>query len=140
MEVRLSIPIAKRSWQLDGIATDQLCAAIRRSPIICPPRWASRPLIKNGCITIVDSNWMITFFVYGKKYYRNQPDDVDIVHGYILFSMGRPGNFIKKPARECTGNEIWAEVLCHCGFEDKIDQILEQSYVSIAAIPTSRAS
>ena len=76
---------------------------------------------------------MITFFVYGKKYYRNQPDDVDIVHGYILFSMDRPGNFIKKPARECTGNEIFAELLYHCGLEDKIDQILAHSYVSIAA-------
>jgi oleate hydratase len=93
------------------------------------------PLIKNGCITIVDSNWMITFFVYGKKYYRNQPDDVDIVHGYILFSHDRPGNFIKKPARECTGNEIFSELLYHCGLEDKIDQILEHSYVSIAAMP-----
>lgn len=93
------------------------------------------PLIKNGCITIVDSNWMITFFVYGKKYYRNQPDNVDIVHGYILFSMDRPGNFIKKPAQECTGNEIWAEVLYHCGLEDKIDEILEHSYTSIAAMP-----
>ena len=93
------------------------------------------PLIKNGCITIVDSNWMITFFVYGKKYYRNQPDDVDIVHGYVLFTMDRPGNFIKKPARECTGNEIFSEVLYHCGLKDKIDQILKHSYVSIAAMP-----
>jgi oleate hydratase len=92
------------------------------------------PLIKNGCITIVDSNWMITFFVYGKKYYRNQPDDVDIVHGYILFT-DRPGNFIKKPARECTGNEIFSEVLYHCGLKDKIDQILKHSHVSIAAMP-----
>jgi oleate hydratase len=93
------------------------------------------PLIKNGCITIVDSNWMITFFVYGKKYYRNQPDDVDIVHGYCLFCMDRPGNFIKKPARECTGNEIFSELLYHCGLKDKIDQILEHSSVSIAAMP-----
>ena len=93
------------------------------------------PLIKNGCITIVDSNWMITFFVYGKKYYRNQPDDVDIVHGYVLFCHDRPGNFIKKPARECTGNEIFSEVLYHCGLKDKIDQILKHSHVSIAAMP-----
>ena len=93
------------------------------------------PLIKNGCITIVDSNWMITFFVYGKKYYRDQADDVDIAHGYILFCNDRPGNFIKKPARECTGNEIWAEVLYHCGLKDKIDQITKHSYVSIAAMP-----
>ena len=93
------------------------------------------PLIKNGCITIVDSNWMITFFVYGNKYYRNQPDDVDVVHGYILFT-DRPGNFIKKPARECTGNEIFSELLYHCGLENnKIKQILEHSYVSIAAMP-----
>ena len=47
----------------------------------------------------------------------------------------RPGNFIKKPALECTGNEIFAEMLYHCGLEDKIDQILEHSYVSIAAMP-----
>ena len=93
------------------------------------------PLIKNGCITIVDSNWMITFFVYGKKYYRDQPDDVDIVHGYILFCMDKPGNFIKKPARECTGKEIFSELLYHCGLKDKIDQILKHSYVSIAAMP-----
>jgi oleate hydratase len=92
------------------------------------------PLIKNGCITIVDSNWMITFFVYGKKYYRIQPDDVDILHGYILFT-DRPGNFIKKQARECTGNEIFSELLYHCGLKDKIDQILKHSYVSIAAMP-----
>ena len=78
---------------------------------------------------------MITFFVYGKKYYRNQPDDVDIAHGYSC-SPDKPGNFIKKPARECTGNEIFAEILYHCGLEDdKIDQILEHSYVSIAAMP-----
>jgi oleate hydratase len=94
----------------------------------------SAPLIKNGCITIVDSNWMITFFVYGKKYYRDQPDDVDIVHGYILFT-DRPGDFIKKPARECTGNEIFSELLYHCGLEDKIPQILARSRVAIAAMP-----
>jgi oleate hydratase len=73
--------------------------------------------------------------VYGKKYYRNQPDDVDIVHGYCLFCMDRPGNFIKKPARVCTGSEIFSELLYHCGLEDKIDQILEHSHVSIAAMP-----
>ena len=95
----------------------------------------SPPLIKNGCITIVDSNWMITFFVYGKKYYRDQPDDVDITHGYILFTMDRPGNFIKKPARECTGNEIFSELLYHCGLKDKIDQILKHTSVAIAAMP-----
>jgi oleate hydratase len=77
---------------------------------------------------------MITFFVYGKKYYRNQPDDVDMVHGYILFT-DRPGNFIKKPARDCTGDEIFSELLYHCGLENKIEQILEHSYVSIAAMP-----
>jgi oleate hydratase len=94
----------------------------------------SPPLIKNGCITVVDSTWKTTFFVYGKKYYRNQPDDVDMVHGYILWT-DRPGNYIKKPARECTGNEIFSELLYHCGLEDKIDQILAHSYVSIAAMP-----
>ena len=36
------------------------------------------------------------------------------MHGYVLFT-DRPGNFIKKPVRECTGNEIFSELLYHCG-------------------------
>jgi oleate hydratase len=94
----------------------------------------TQPLIKNALTTVVDSNWVATFFVYGKDYYRNQRADQDILHGYLLWT-DRPGNFIKKTVRECTGNEIFSEILYHCGLEDKIDQILKHSYVSVAAMP-----
>ena len=94
----------------------------------------TQPLIKNALTTVVDSNWKATFFVYGKDYYRNQRPDQDILHGYLLWT-DRPGDYIKKPVRECTGNEILSEILYHCGLEDKIDQILKHTYVSVAAMP-----
>jgi oleate hydratase len=37
--------------------------------------------------------------------------------------------------RECTGAEMFAEVLYHCGLQDKIDGILAHSTVSTAMMP-----
>ena len=65
----------------------------------------SQPLIKNAFTTIKDASWVPTCFVYGKDYYRGQPDDVNVAHGYLLWT-DRPGDFVKKTVRECTGNEI----------------------------------
>ena len=44
----------------------------------------SQPLIKNAFTTIKDASWVPTCFVYGKNYYRGQPDDVNVAHGYPL--------------------------------------------------------
>ncbi len=78
---------------------------------------------------------MPTCFVYGKDYYRGQPDDVNVAHGYLLWT-DRPGDFVKKTVRECTGNEIFTEILYHYGLnEDQIKETLKQTYVSVAAMP-----
>ena len=78
---------------------------------------------------------MPTCFVYGTDYYRGQPDDVNVAHGYLLWT-DRPGDFVKKTVRECTGNEIFTEILYHYGLnEDQIKETLEQTYVSVAAMP-----
>ena len=95
----------------------------------------SQPLIKNAFSTAKDANWVPTSFVYGKDYYRGQPEDVNIAHGYLLWT-DRPGNFVKKTVRECTGNEIFTEILYHYGLnEDQIKKTIEHSYVSVAAMP-----
>ena len=78
---------------------------------------------------------MPTCFVYGKDYYRGQPADVNLMHGYLLWT-DRPGDFVKKPVRECTGNEILTEIFYHYGLdEDQIKETLKQTYVSVAAMP-----
>jgi oleate hydratase len=94
-----------------------------------------QPLITNAFATAKDANWVPTSFVYGKDYYRGQPDDVNIAHGYLLWT-DRPGNFVQKTVRECTGNEIFTEILYHHGLnEDQIKKTLKHSYVSVAAMP-----
>jgi oleate hydratase len=95
----------------------------------------SQPLLKNAFSTAKDANWVPTSFVYGKDYYRGQPEDVNVAHGYLLWT-DKPGNFVKKTVRECTGNEIFTEILYHFGLdEDQIKKTIEHSYVSVAAMP-----
>lgn len=86
-----------------------------------------------GAITIVDSSWKLGFILYN-KYYPDQPDDVDVFWAYGQLS-DVPGDYIKKPMRECTGAEMFAELLFHLGLEDRIEQILSHSKISTAMMP-----
>jgi oleate hydratase len=86
-----------------------------------------------GAITVVDSSWKLGFILYS-KYFPNQPDDVNVLWAYGQCS-DVPGDFIKKPMQECTGAEMFAELLYHCGLKDKIEAILARSNVSTAMMP-----
>jgi oleate hydratase len=86
-----------------------------------------------GAVTIVDSSWKISFVLYS-KYFPDQPDDVNVFWGYGQCS-DVPGDYIKKPMQDCTGAEVLAEVLYHCGLEDEIDDILEHASVSTSMMP-----
>lgn len=86
-----------------------------------------------GAITIVDSSWKIGFVLYG-KYFPDQPAHVNAFWAYGQCS-DVPGDFIRKPMRDCTGAEMFAELLYHCGLESKIEAILAHSRVSTAMMP-----
>ncbi|WP_353227382.1 oleate hydratase [Novosphingobium sp.] len=86
-----------------------------------------------GAITIVDSAWGISFVPYS-KYFPDQPADVHVLWGYGQIS-DVPGDFVRKPMRDCTGAEMFAEVLYHCGLSDKIDSILAHTSVSTCMMP-----
>ena len=86
-----------------------------------------------GAVTIVDSSWQISFVLYG-KYFPDQPADVNVLWGYGQCSDVK-GDFIEKPMRECTGAEVFAEVLYHCGLEDRIPGILAHTIVSTSMMP-----
>jgi oleate hydratase len=88
-----------------------------------------------GGITVVDSAWKASFVLYGNHYYPDQPEGVD-----VLFAYGQrsdvPGDSIKKPMRDCTGAEMFAEMLYHCGLApEDIDRTVAASYVSTAYMP-----
>jgi oleate hydratase len=86
-----------------------------------------------GAITIVDSSWKLGFILYS-KYFPNQPKDVNVFWAYGQ-CPDVPGDYIKKPMRDCTGAEMMAELLYHCGLKDKIDEILKHTSVSTAVMP-----
>ena len=86
-----------------------------------------------GAVTIVDSSWKIGFVLYS-KYFPNQPSNVNVFWAYGQCSEA-VGDYIKKPMRECTGAEMFAELLYHCGLESKIDPILEHTRVSTSMMP-----
>jgi oleate hydratase len=86
-----------------------------------------------GAMTIVDSSWKLGLILYG-KHFPNQPDDVNVFWAYGQCS-DVPGDFVRKPMQECTGAEMLAELLYHCGLKDKMDRILAHSSVSTAMMP-----
>ncbi|MGO9358779.1 MAG: oleate hydratase [Xanthobacteraceae bacterium] len=86
-----------------------------------------------GAITIVDSSWKISFALYS-KYFPDQPDDVNVLWAYGQCSDVQ-GDFIRKPMLACTGAEMFAELLYHCGLEKGIDDILAHSNVSTSVMP-----
>jgi oleate hydratase len=86
-----------------------------------------------GGMSIIDSSWKLSFVLYN-RYFPNQPDDVNVFWAYGQVT-DVPGDYVKRPMRECTGAEMFAELLYHCGLEDKIDDILAHASVSTAMMP-----
>ena len=91
------------------------------------------PAGTGGAVTIVDSSWKMSFVLYN-KYFPDQPADVNVFWAYGQCSEA-VGDFIKKPMRKCTGGEMFAELLYHCGLKDKIEGILTHSKVSTCMMP-----
>ena len=50
--------------------------------------------------------------------FREQPKDHCLVWVYALFT-DKPGDYVKKPMRECTGKEICMEWLYHLGVPER---------------------
>jgi len=93
----------------------------------------SRPGGSSGAVTILDSNWEISFVLYG-KYFPDQADDEQVFWFDGLYGENE-GNYIKKPITECTGVEILTEFLYHMGMLDIKDEVLSHTYVSTCMMP-----
>ncbi|PKM75488.1 MAG: oleate hydratase [Firmicutes bacterium HGW-Firmicutes-17] len=89
-------------------------------------------VVTGGIITAQDSNWMLSYTVNRQPHFKEQPKDQLTVWVYGLFSEV-PGNYIKKPMKECTGVEITEEWLYHMGVLES--QIHEMATKSAHTIP-----
>ena len=70
--------------------------------------------VTGGIVTARDSGWLLSWTINRQPQFRNQPKDQLVIWVYGLFS-DKPGDFVKKTMRECTGKEICMEWLYHLG-------------------------
>ena len=73
-------------------------------------------------MTFKDSNWLMSIVVAAQPHFKNQPLDTTIFWGYGIYT-DRDGDYIKKPMRDGTGEEILMELLYHLHMLDKVDEI-----------------
>ena len=81
-----------------------------------------------GIITIKDSNWLMSVTVNRQPQFKNQPDDVIVSWAYALFP-DKKGDFIPKAMSECSGEELFKELLYHLGIKEEhmqsyIDEVI----------------
>ena len=75
-------------------------------------------------MTFKDSNWLMSIVVAAQPHFKNQPMDTTIFWGYGLYT-DKIGNYVKKPMRECTGKELFEELLYHLHFLEEKEDILK---------------
>lgn len=105
--------IDKTNWEsatvttLDGRIPPYLQKICQRDPF-------SGKVVTGGIVTVKDSSWLMSWTINRQPHFKEQPKDQLVVWVYGLFT-DRPGDYIKKPMRECTGTEITEEWLYHLG-------------------------
>ncbi|MDL2317756.1 oleate hydratase [Eubacteriales bacterium OttesenSCG-928-A19] len=84
-------------------------------------------VVTGGIITIKDSNWLMSFAMHRQPHFKEQTGDQTIMWVYGLLS-NTPGNYVKKPIEQCSGEEIAQELLYHLGAQgEEIDRIAKES-------------
>ncbi|MCY1715172.1 oleate hydratase [Caproiciproducens galactitolivorans] len=94
---------------------------------ICKRDPFSGKVVTGGIVTVKDSNWLLSWTFNRQPQFRSQPKGQLVGWIYGLFT-DKPGNYVKKAMRDCTGKEICMEWLYHMGVpESKIPELAEKS-------------
>jgi oleate hydratase len=99
---------------------------------ICKRDPFSGKVVTGGIVTAKDSKWLISYTLNRQPHFKEQPKNQLVVWVYGLFS-DVPGDYIKKPMKECTGVEIAEEWLYHLGVP--VSEIHDMASKSTHCIP-----
>jgi oleate hydratase len=105
--------IDRSNWEsatvttLDGRIPPYIKKITGRDPL-------SGHVVSGGIVTVKDSGWYMSWTVNRQPHFKEQPKDQLVVWVYGLYT-DRPGDYVKKPMAECTGEEITQEWLYHLG-------------------------
>ncbi|TJY05197.1 oleate hydratase [Lactobacillus amylovorus subsp. animalium] len=87
-----------------------------------------------GIITIVDSNWELSFTIHRQPHFKSQKPNQIVVWIYALYS-DTEGNYIKKRVVDCTGKEIAEELLYHLGVpESQISEMASEENMNTVPV------
>jgi len=89
-------------------------------------------VVTGGIVTAQDSAWLLSWTVNRQPHFKQQPKDQIVVWVYSLF-VDVPGDYVKKPMQECTGEEITQEWLYHLGVP--VDDIAELAAHGATCVP-----
>lgn len=105
--------IGATNWESATVTTldGKIPAYIER---ICGRDPFSGKVVTGGIVTAKDSSWLLSWTVNRQPQFKAQPEGQLAVWVYALFS-DVPGDYVKKPMRDCTGREICMEWLYHMG-------------------------
>ncbi len=88
-------------------------------------------VVTGGIVSVRDSSWLMSWTLNRQPQFRKQSGN-ELVWIYGLFS-DRPGDYVKKPMKECTGIEIAQEWLYHIGVP--LTEIRELAVDSANTVP-----
>lgn len=74
-------------------------------------------------LTFKDSSWLMSLVIAAQPHFKNQPIDTTIFWGYGLYT-DKIGDYVKKPMRDCTGEELLIEVIHHLHLEDQQEELM----------------
>ncbi len=122
--------VAKTNWESATVTTldDKILPYITN---ICKRDPKSGKVVTGGIVSCQDSSWLMSWTINRQGQFKEQDKDKVCVWVYGLFT-DVPGDFIKKPMKECTGKEITEEWLYHLGVpEEQIPELAENSAVCV---------
>lgn len=99
---------------------------------ICKRDPFSGKVVTGGIITVKDSSWLLSYTFNRQPHFKAQPKGQLCGWIYGLYT-DVPGDFVKKPMKECTGIEICEEWLYHMGVPE--ENILDFATNSASTIP-----
>ncbi|KAH8910520.1 streptococcal 67 kDa myosin-cross-reactive antigen like protein [Coniochaeta sp. PMI_546] len=126
-----SAHIPETKWQSATVTTldKRIPEYIQR---ICKRDPFSGGVVTGGIVTARDSSWLMSWTVNRQPHFKKQKPDQIVVWVYGLL-VDQPGDYVKKPMQDCTGEEITQEWLYHLGVP--AEQIPELARSAARCVP-----
>ncbi len=123
--------IKATNWESATVTTldDRIPPYIEK---VCKRDPFSGKVVTGGIITAKDSKWLLSYTLNRQPHFKEQPRNQLVVWVYGLFT-DVPGDYVKKPMKDCTGTEITEEWLYHLGVPES--QIHDMAVNSARCVP-----